>query len=332
MKYNRMPLVYNGITCKFKDTSSPYSKSNPHKGVDLGWHEYQGEPVYSINDGTVLDIGKSTGSNNAGNYIWIKHNFDSKNDLISRYCHLKDNSIKVKKGQKVSRGQQIASMGGTYGYVTHLHFEMWKVPKNYSFNWNDRNKYFTNPLDYTFAFEEQKISNDSVSSIMRVLGTSKTVKRNSTKNQIEVVGYQLRCRKGAGTNQTILGYIDYGIYDYTETKVANGYTWYHISSGWIAGTKEDTKIYPKEEKKEKVVDITKTIEELEIYNQELIVEIDKLTAEVEEQKKIIEEQNKSIQNLQNKNQNQPKYKKFVCKNELIYIKMTKDDEIYIEYT
>ena len=334
MKYCKMPLKFNGITEAYMSTESPYySKSNPHKGVDLGWNEYQGEPVYAINDGVVMFVDKTTGSNNAGNYIWIKHEF---NDyaLWSRYCHLKDNSTLVKVGQKVTRGQQIANMGGTYGYATHLHFEMWKTPKNWTFNWNDRSKYLANPLNFTFAFEDQSIGTCELSKVItRVLGTSKQVKRDTSKNQIEVVGEYLRVRKGAGTNQTILGYIDYGIYDYTETKIANDYTWYHISSGWIAGTKEDTKIYPKEEKKEKVVDnITKMMEELENYNQELIVEIDKLTAEVEEQKKIIEEQNKSIQNLQNKNQNQPKYKKFVCKNELIYIKMTKDDELYIEYT
>lgn len=338
MKYSRLPLKFNGITEPYLSTAGPYySKSNPHKGVDLGWnYNYGGQyntPVYAINDGTVMYIDKTTGNNNAGNYIWIKHEF---NDyaLWSRYCHLKDNSTLVKPNQKVTRGQQIATMGGTFGYAVHLHFEMWKTPKNWSFNWNDRMKYLVNPTDYTFLFDDQVIGTSTNNKVItKILGTSKTVKRDSTKNQIEVVGYQLRCRKGAGTNQTILGYIDYGIYDYTETKVANGYTWYHISIGWIAGTKEDTKIYPKEEKKEKVVDnITKTMEELENYNQELIVEIDKLTAEVEEQKKIIEEQNKSIQNLQNKNQNQPKYKKFVCKNELIYIKMTKDDEIYIEDT
>ena len=234
-----MPLKFNGITEAYMSTESPYySKSNPHKGVDLGWNEYQGEPVYAINDGVVMFVDKTTGSNNAGNYIWIKHEF---NDyaLWSRYCHLKDNSTLVKVGQKVTRGQQIANMGGTYGYATHLHFEMWKTPKNWTFNWNDRSKYLANPLNFTFAFEDQSIGTCELSKVItRVLGTSKQVKRDTSKNQIEVVGEYLRVRKGAGTNQTILGYIDYGIYDYTETKIANDYTWYHISSGWIAGTKK----------------------------------------------------------------------------------------------
>lgn len=321
-KYMTYPVNWVAITTYF---------STSHYALDYGWNSSHGGAnvsVCAVADGKVFDIGKSTGTNNAGNYVWTRHEFDTY-DILTRYAHLQDNSIKVKVGQTIKQRQQIANMGGTYGYENHLHHDVWKVPKGYVFNWNDRAKYSVNPTDWLVLGENQS-HGENAKGVVSLLGTSEKVVRDTSKNQIEVVGYQLRCRKGAGTNQTILGYIDYGIYDYTETKVANGYTWYHISSGWIAGTKEDTKIYPKEEKKEKVVDITKTMEELENYNQELIVEIDKLTAEVEEQKKIIEEQNKSIQNLQNKNQNQPKYKKFVCKNELIYIKMTKDDEIYIE--
>ena len=333
MKYNKMPLQFNGITEHYLSTASPYySKSNPHKGLDLGWHDYQGEPVYSINDGTVLDVGKSTGSGNAGNYIWIKHNYDSKNDLLSRYCHLKDNSIKIKKGQKVTRGQQIASMGGTYGYATHLHFEMWKVPKNYSFNWNDRMKYLVDPLTYTFAFEDQKIGSDADDKkIIRVLGTSKIVKRDTTKNQIEVVGPVLRIRKGAGTNQTVLGYIDYGIYNYSETKTANGYTWYNLGFGWIAGTKEDTKVYPKEEQ---LPDTGKVIEENQ--NLDTNKKIEELQKEIESQKITIEEQNKKIEelskeliNCQNSSQFVANLKEFVADKEgywKIYLK--KDEKIY----
>lgn len=339
MKYNKMPLQFNGITEHYLSTASPYySKSNPHKGLDLGWHDYQGEPVYSINDGTVLDVGKSTGSGNAGNYIWIKHNYDSKNDLLSRYCHLKDNSIKVKKGQAVTRGQQIASMGGTYGYATHLHFEMWKVPKNYSFNWNDRMKYLVNPLDYTFAFDGQTIANDSVSYIMRVLGTSQQVKRDATKNQIEVVGPVLRIRKGAGTNQSVLGYIDYGIYNYSETKTANGYTWYNLGFGWIAGTKEDTKVYLKEEPKptpepeptpQPTDDKDKKIVELEEKAKLLEAEILAQNTVIEKQKQEIDKLTEEIENLQNSKEFVSNLTMFTANKEgywKIYLK--KDEKVY----
>ena len=325
-KYNRLPLKKLGITGTWEEHINRGSR-----GQDFGWFDYQGEPIYAMNDGTVMEINKNS---SAGNYIWIKHEFVN-NDMWSRYLHIKDGTTKVKVGQKVTRGQDIANMGNTGNSTgTHLHFETWVVPKGWKFNFNDRSKYSKPSTDNAFAFDDQHIGTSPNNKVItRVIGTSKQVKRDTTKNQIEVVGEFLRARKGAGLDKQILGFIDYGIYDYIEKIEKDNYTWYNLGFCWIAGTKEDTKIYPKEEKKEKVVDnITKTMEELENYNQELIVEIDKLTAEVEEQKKIIEEQNKSIQNLQNKNQNQPKYKKFVCKNELIYIKMTKDDEIYIEDT
>ena len=318
MKYCKMPLKFNGITEAYMSTESPYySKSNPHKGVDLGWNEYQGEPVYAINDGVVMFVDKTTGSNNAGNYIWIKHEFTDY-ALWSRYCHLKDNSTLVKVGQKVTRGQQIASMGGTYGYATHLHYEMWKTPKNWKFNWNGRMKYLVNPLNFTFAFEDQSIGTGELSKVItRVLGTSKQAKRDTSKNQIEVVGEYLRIRKGAGTDQTILGYIDYGIYDYTETKNANNYTWYNLGFGWIAGTKEDTKIYPKEEQTD---DKDKKIAELE-------EQVKKLDTELLAQKTLVEKQKEEIDQLNEKLSNYANLKEHkVDKTE--YIKLINGDRIY----
>ena len=318
MKYCKMPLKFNGITEAYMSTESPYySKSNPHKGVDLGWNEYQGEPVYAINDGVVMFVDKTTGSNNAGNYIWIKHEFTDY-ALWSRYCHLKDNSTLVKVGQKVTRGQQIASMGGTYGYATHLHYEMWKTPKNWKFNWNDRMKYLVNPLNFTFAFEDQSIGTGELSRVItRVLGTSKQAKRDTSKNQIEVVGEYLRIRKGAGTDQTILGYIDYGIYDYTETKNANNYTWYNLGFGWIAGTKEDTKIYHKENPED---DKDKKIAELE-------EQVKKLDTELLVQKTLVEKQKEEIDQLNEKLSNYANLKEHnVDKRE--YIKLINGDRIY----
>lgn len=319
MKYNKMPLKFNGITEPYLSTASPYySKSNPHKGVDLGWNDnYGGQyntPVYAINDGVVMYVDKTTGNNNAGNYIWIKHEF---NDyaLWSRYCHLKDNSTLVKIGQKVIRGQQIATMGGTFGYAVHLHFEMWKTPKNWSFNWNDRMKYLVNPTDYTFLFDDQVIGTSTNNKVItKVLGTSKQVKRDTTKNQIEVVGEFLRARTGAGTNQTILGYIDFGIYDYIETKTANNYTWYNLGFCWIAGTKEDTIVYEKEDDKDKKI-------------AELEEQVKKLDTELLAQKKLVEEQKQEIDQLNEKLSNYSNLKEYNA-DKTEYIKLINGDRIY----
>lgn len=322
MKYNRLPLKFNGITEPYFSTAGPYySKSNPHKGVDLGWNNnYGGQyntPVYAINDGTVMYVDKTTGNNNAGNYIWIKHEFTDY-ALWSRYCHLKDNSTLVKVGQKVTRGQQIATMGGTFGYAVHLHFEMWKTPKNWSFNWNDRMKYLVNPTDYTFLFDNQVIGTSTNNKVItKVLGTSKQAKRDTTKNQIEVVGEFLRARTGAGTNQTILGYIDYGIYDYIETKNSNNYTWYNLGFCWIAGTKEDTKIYPKKNIED---DKDKKIAELE-------EQVKKLDTELLAQKTLIEKQKEEIDQLNDKLSNYANLTEFKANNE-VFIKLKKEDKIF----
>lgn len=310
MKYNKLPLKKLGITSTWEEHTSRGSR-----GQDFGWFDYEGEPIYATNDGVVMDIGKNS---SAGNYVWIKHEF-ANNDMWSRYLHIKDGGVKVKIGQKVTRGQEIAIMGNTgYSTGTHLHFETWVVPKGWKFNWNDRAKYSKPSTDNAFAFDDQYIgTNPNNKVITKVLGTSNQVKRDTTKNQIEVVGEFLRARKGAGTNQTILGYIDYGIYDYTETKTANNYTWYNLGFCWIAGTKEDTKIYPKESSED---DKDKKIAELE-------EQVKKLDTELLVQKTLIEEQKEEINQLNEKLSNYSNLKEYNT-DKTEYIKLINGDRIY----
>ena len=239
-KYMRYPVNWVAITTYF---------SSSHYALDYGWNSAHGGanvPVYAVADGKVFDIGRSTGSGNAGIYVWTRHEF-ANYDILTRYAHLQDGSIKVYVGSTIKQGQQIANMGGTFGYANHLHHDVWKVPKGYKFNWGDRAKYAVNPTQYLFLFDDQS-HGENANGVTRVVGSKNIVSRNTNNNQIEVVG-SLKCRKGAGTNQSILGLIDYGIYNYSETKTANGYTWYNVGFGWIAGTKEDTKVYPKQEVK-----------------------------------------------------------------------------------
>ena len=113
-----------------------------HAAIDIyvGW----GSPIYAANNGTVYAIGTgcvrgNTRCNNTrGNYIIIKHNIKN---YYTQYMHL--NSVLVKPGQTVSRGQKIATMGNT-GFVvptpaygsssmagTHLDFGVWiGIPYN----------------------------------------------------------------------------------------------------------------------------------------------------------------------------------------------------------
>lgn len=308
-KYMIYPVNWVAITTYF---------SNYHYALDYGWNNNHGGKnvgVYAVADGKVFDIGKSTGNNNAGNYVWTRHEFDTY-DILTRYAHLQDGSIKVKVGQSIKQGQQIANMGGTYGYSEHLHHDVWKVPKGYVLNWKDRSKYSVNPANW-LVLSDNQTHGENAKGVMSLLGTSKKVARDTSKDQIEVIGYQLRCRSGAGTNQAVLGYIDYGIYNYTETKVNGGYTWYNVGFGWIAGTKEDTKIYtaesPEDGKDKKIAELEEQVKKLDT---ELLI-----------QKKLVEKQKEEIDQLNDKLSNYANLKEHnVDKTE--YIKLINGDRIY----
>lgn len=253
MKYNKMPLEFIGITTEFNINSYP-----KHYGLDLGWNEEYGgknAKIYAINDGVVIDKGFN---NSAGNYIWIETVIND-TKFLHRYLHMNQTSP-LKINDKVIRGDVVGNMGNTGDSSgNHLHFELWKCPKNYSLNWSDRDKYVVNPLNYVYLFDDQKTNTNEVT---RVIGTSLIKERDKTKRQVQVNDYLLRVR--TSPNKDILGYIDYGIYDILEEEVNGEYTWLKIDANkWIAKT-ENVTILEKEgqgekekEEEEKPEDFTK---------------------------------------------------------------------------
>ncbi len=128
----------------FTEISTP----DPKKLADYGiW----GSEVFAIGDGTVVEKGDrfpearmsdpalfnapgytrkllteligTIGFTNAvaGNYLVIDHG----NGEFSVYCHLKEGSLKVAKGEKVRKGQGIAQVGNTGNSgAPHLHFQV----------------------------------------------------------------------------------------------------------------------------------------------------------------------------------------------------------------
>jgi hypothetical protein len=63
-----------------------------------------------------------------GNGIYINHG----NEFSTIYCHLKENSIRVKSGQEVKAGDVIAQVGKSgYSEFPHLHFGVYKDGKIY---------------------------------------------------------------------------------------------------------------------------------------------------------------------------------------------------------
>ena len=86
-----------------------------HKGIDIA--APIGTPIVAAAEGEVISAGWSSGG--YGNLVKLKH-YDGS---ITLYAH--NSKIFVRRGQKVTKGQQIAAMGSS-GYSTgpHLHFEI----------------------------------------------------------------------------------------------------------------------------------------------------------------------------------------------------------------
>lgn len=131
-----LPAIQPVSNKDLKRTASGYGyRSDPvyhvtkfHQGMDFACDT--GTPVYATGGGTVTFAKWETGY---GNMIVIDHGFG----YVTRYAHL--SKIIVKKGQKVSRGEEIGAVGST-GKSTgpHLHYEVLVNNKN------------VNPVNYYF--------------------------------------------------------------------------------------------------------------------------------------------------------------------------------------
>ena len=85
-----------------------------HRGTDLA--AKSGTPIYATADGVVI---RAEWGGGYGRVVYVKHAFG----IETRYAHLA--KIRVKKGQRVSRGQKIGDMGNSGKSTgTHLHYEV----------------------------------------------------------------------------------------------------------------------------------------------------------------------------------------------------------------
>lgn len=108
------------ITFAFKGAS--------HKGIDLVGPGSTLDYITAHSDGEVVAVvshidynTSKSGKRTYGNYVKIRHD----NGMYTLYAHMKYNSVNVKVGQRVSKGQTIGYMGNTgYSFGAHLHFEV----------------------------------------------------------------------------------------------------------------------------------------------------------------------------------------------------------------
>ena len=96
--------------------SETYNIKEKHYGVDIV--ASHNAPVKSVADGTVVFSGWTA---ETGNVIIIEHSYG----LLSIYKH--NSSLTKEQGERVQRGEVIATAGSTGEYSTgpHLHFELW---------------------------------------------------------------------------------------------------------------------------------------------------------------------------------------------------------------
>lgn len=95
-----------------------YKVTKFHEGIDFT--AAVGSPIYATGDGVIAEAEYNSGG--YGNKIVINHGFSYE----TVYAHL--SKIKVKKGQKVKRGEVIGLMGNTgKSTAPHLHYEVHKA-------------------------------------------------------------------------------------------------------------------------------------------------------------------------------------------------------------
>jgi murein DD-endopeptidase MepM/ murein hydrolase activator NlpD len=103
------------ITSGFGRRVSPFTgEKGVHQGIDIA--APIGTPILAPADGVVIFTGAKDGF---GNFIMIAHGYG----VVTRYGHNLQNMVQP--GQKVSRGEQIATVGMT-GRTTgpHCHYEI----------------------------------------------------------------------------------------------------------------------------------------------------------------------------------------------------------------
>jgi len=100
-----------------------------HGGIDLVREGYRLDNIVAHSDGVVVEVinnvrvSTPNDATNPGNMVRLDHG----NGYHTRYLHMAYDTVKVKAGDKVKRGQVLGYMGDTgNAFGGHLHFEVVK--------------------------------------------------------------------------------------------------------------------------------------------------------------------------------------------------------------
>lgn len=102
-------------------------RAGKHNGIDLVGAGHSLDYIVAHSNGVVAGVRANYATcdgakgNSYGNYVLIRHD----NGMYTMYAHMKYQSVKVVKGQRVIKGQVIGYMGNTGNSLgAHLHFEV----------------------------------------------------------------------------------------------------------------------------------------------------------------------------------------------------------------
>ena len=204
------------------------------------------------------------GVNQYGNYVQIKHS----NNMYTLYAHLKKGSVKVKQGDKVSKGQLLGTMGnsgrtsGTSATTgIHLHFEV-----------RNKDNYVIDATPYIDADLPNLPTN-----------LPEPVERDENNYQIEVLVNDLRARNSYGLDATILGFVKKGIYNIYNKATKDNSVWLKICEDrdiWFAYSEEWAKLY-------EVKDYKELYEKELLINKDLQAQINNLQDTINKVKQIL---------------------------------------------
>ena len=212
-----MSLKCSVLKSGFCEQTQGFGGSNNHRGLDLVGKDYTIDDIVSYGNGVVqmsvtgYGNGQGEGVNwRYGNFVKVLHD----DGTVCLYAHLERASVSV--GQRVSKGQVLGRMGNSgNSFGGHLHWEFWS-----------KNDYNSNidPSPYLAPKEPVVLP--------------KAVARDKNKRQFQVdYNDNLRIRKTASLNGEVLSILNAGIYDFTESKTAEGYLWVKVGSNmWCACT------------------------------------------------------------------------------------------------
>ena len=201
-----------------------------HTGIDIVKEKNSLDTIIAAQKGKVIKIVDNIKTRDVtkgyGNYVEIEHG----GNIVTKYCHLKYGSIKIKLGQTVQKYEDIGYMGATgYTFGAHLHFQVIENGKNvdplpYLQDKKEIEPYKENNLNYTTG---NYLVKADVLTVRKGPGTSYDFIRYSdltqnAKEQMEKL-----------VNYPANGYVKGMVFTAIEIENKEKESWAKTPSGWV---------------------------------------------------------------------------------------------------